>query len=304
MLGRRKRARSNEHVGPAGASDDGQRLTVAGGVRLWFRWAGAVEAASDRPTLVVPCCGNADDLAGLVTTERRVLFYDVRNRGRSDSISDPRRLGFGAELDDLASVCDELELERVSLLGWSYHAGVVTRFALTNPERVDRIVLAAAIPLRSGVQPTTMREAAPHQLAWLDQLQAQGLPASDPARWCVEWRKIYVPLRMGDPSGFERLHSPCAMPNEHPAHMARAVVFVLAELGSYHWAPELRELRAPVLVVHGTADADPIELADEWVRAIPDARLLPLDGVGQLPWAEAPDRFYDVVNRFLAGESV
>jgi proline iminopeptidase len=60
----------------------------------------------------------------------------------------------------------------------------------------------------------------------------------------------------------------------------------------------------PTLIVHGEDDLDPVEEAREWVAALPDARLLTLEGVGQFPWVEAPERFYGAVNRFLAGESI
>jgi pimeloyl-ACP methyl ester carboxylesterase len=307
---RRPRARPAPESPAADAPAGGRgepahdRLVTPDGVELWYRWAGPEPDATDQPVLVVPTCGNAADFDGLVTGSRPVLYYDVRNRGRSSTVPDPRRLGFHHELDDLAMVCDRLSLDRVSLLGWSYHAGVVSQFALAQPDRVDRLVLAAAIPPRSALQPSTMPEAAPHELAHLDQLRAAGIPQSEPERWCAEWRRVYVPLRMGDPSAFGRLTSPCSMRNEHPDHMARALVFVLADLGPYDWGHELRGLAAPVLVIHGTADADPIESADEWIRAVPDGRLLALEGVGQLPWAEAPEQFFSTVDRFLSGTPV
>lgn len=274
-------------------------VRVARSVRLWTR----VTGRGDR-TVVVPCCGNAPDFAPLEVPGRRVVYYDARNRGRSDPVDDLALLGFEEEVSDLAMVCDELELERVSLLGWSYHAGVAARLALADRSRIDRLVLAAGIPLRSGVKAVAVPEPAPQVLARLDQLDADGLPESDPERWCEEWRRAYIPLRMGVPSAYERLVSPCGLDNEHPRRVARSMVCVFAGLTNYDWSRELRGLDAPTLVCHGTADVDPIELAEEWLDALPDVRLLVLDGVGQYPWVEAPERFFHTVNRFLDGEAV
>lgn len=277
-------------------SDEGARLTVEPGVRLWVRVVG------DGPsTVVVPCSGNAADLAALAAPQRRIIFYDARNRGRSDAVTDRRRLGFTREVADLGTVVEALDLDRYALVGWSYHAGVVADHALANPERVQRMVLAAAIAPRSGTSTRPGDEPTPAQLARLDQLQASGLPAKAPQRWCEEWRRVYVPLLMGDPSGFERMASPCAMPNERPQHVAQALVPVFWELRAYDWRPALEQLRVPTLVVHGEEDREPVDSAFEWAGALPDGQVLVLPGVGQLPWVERPEAFFDAVGRFLDG---
>lgn len=283
-------------------------VPVARGVRLHYRIVG------DGPNVVVvPSTGNDPDFAGLHESvgaggpdlsDRCVVFYDVRSRGRSDMVNDPTRLGFSVEVTDLEAIRQIFGLERFSAVGWSYHAGVVATYAIQHPERLERMVLAASIPSHAGVHPSPAREPAPHQVATLDQLEASGLRARDPAALCRAWREVYVPLLMGKPAAFERMAPVCAYPNEHPWNVARSMVYVFAQLGSYDWRPHLREVRVPTLVVHGLADLDPVDEAREWVAALPDARLLELPAVGQLPWVEEPGRFFDAVNRFFAGEAI
>lgn len=284
----------------ADPTPDGEgQLDRARGVALWWRTVG-----EGPRTVVVPCCGNADDFSELCVPDRRVVFYDVRNRGRSATVRDPTRLGFEFEVDDLEAVCDHLAIDRCAVVGWSYHAGVAARFALRRPEVAERLVVAAAIPVRSGTTPSAAPPPAPHLTARLDQLRAEGLPDRDPVAWCEEWRRVYIPLQMADPEGFGRLASPCGLENERPDRVARSMVFVFADLRSYDWRPDLRNLTAPVLVVHGAEDREPVEAAEEWVDAVGDGRLLVMDGVGQYPWAEQPEQFFGTVNRFLAGEPV
>jgi len=274
-------------------------VPVARGVKLWCRIVG-----SGPETIIVPSTGNDPDFARLSVPGHRVLFYDVRCRGRSDLVEDPTRLGFSVEVTDLEAIRQSFGIERFSTLAWSYHAGVVTTYAIQHPERVRRMVLAAAVPLRADVTMAAARTPAPHQVAHLDQLEAAGLRSDDPAAFCRAWREVYVPLLMGDPSGFERMTSICAYPNEHPWQVARSLVFVFAQLRNYDWRPHLRDLDVPTLIVHGEADQVPIEIASEWIDAMPSARLLALPGVGQLPWVERPDTFFESVNRFLAGDRI
>lgn len=271
-------------------------LEVAPGLALWFRVVG------DGPeVVVVPVTGNDLDFGALAAPERTLVFYDVRGRGRSDPI-DRTAGGFAEEVADLEAIRRAFAIDRFSALGWSYHAGIVANHALQHPGRLNRLALVAAIPVRSDARPAPARQPAPHQVARLDQLEASGLRAADPAALCRAWREVYVPLLMGRPEGFERLAPVCALSNEHPWNVARSLVHVFAQLGTYDWRPELRGLDVPSLIVHGSEDHDPVEHAREWVDSLGDGRLLELDGIGQFPWAEAPDVFFDAVGRFFAGE--
>lgn len=303
MAGRWRRGRRR---GPAakgsppgaaiGSLTDEGRIVVEPGITLWHRSVGE----GDR-TLVVPCTGNHLDLEGLCRSGWRVVFYDVRNRGRSDAVADRLRLGFTKEVADLGVVVEALGLGRYSLFGWSYHAGVVADHAMSNPDRVDRVVLAAAVAPRSSTGTRPGREPDPADLARLDQLQAAGAPNSDPEGWCRAWRQVYVPLLMGDRSGFDRLADPCAMANETPQHIAESMIAVFAELRDYDWRPALGALRAPTLVLHGDEDREPVDSAYEWAAAVADGRVEELVGVGQLPWAERPEELFGAVAAFLDG---
>jgi 3-oxoadipate enol-lactonase len=58
---------------------------------------------------------------------------------------------------------------------------------------------------------------------------------------------------------------------------------------------------APALIIHGTADPDPIEGAKAWATALPHASLVTMHGVGHFPHVERPAEFSREVDRFLGG---
>jgi proline iminopeptidase len=60
-------------------------------------------------------------------------------------------------------------------------------------------------------------------------------------------------------------------------------------------------LTVPVLLVDGTADIRPRRAVDSLERALPAARRVVLEGVGHLPWVEAPAAFRAAVAGFLTG---
>jgi proline iminopeptidase len=61
-------------------------------------------------------------------------------------------------------------------------------------------------------------------------------------------------------------------------------------------------VHAPTLVIHGAADPIPVASAAEWATALPNARLLRMPGVGHFPYLEAPQSFFDAVERFVRDE--
>ena len=68
----------------------------------------------------------------------RVIRYDLRGHGQSAPPSAPY-----AAYDDLRSVLDALKVDRATLIGLSSGAEIATDFALANPGRVRRLVLAS-----------------------------------------------------------------------------------------------------------------------------------------------------------------
>lgn len=69
----------------------------------------------------------------------------------------------------------------------------------------------------------------------------------------------------------------------------------------WDWRPTLSGLTAPALVIHGTEDVFPVERAREWVAALPNGRLLLLEGVGHFPYLEAPETFLEAAEDFIRG---
>lgn len=275
--------------------ESGETVTTDDDVELWMRRIGAGGGG-----LIVPGAVVDRDLEGLAAPDRLAAFYDTRNRGRSDAVTDPSRLGFQREVDDLDQVRAHLELDRAAALGWSYGAGVVVSWALQHPDRVTGLVLVSPIGPSWHEEAPAPANPAPGALAHLDQLRAAGVPDRDPVSFCEAWRRIYVPLQAGMADVVDRMSSrPCDCPNEWPDNAARAVAHVLVDLGRYDWRDTLGDLDIPVLVVVGDTDPAGVAAGEAWVQGLPDARGVVFPGVGRFPWVEAPERFFREVDVFL-----
>ncbi len=68
-----------------------------------------------------------------------VVRYDVRGFGRSSPATAPY-----SDVDDLLAVMDAAGIDRGTVIGCSHGGGIGLDFALTHPDRVERLVLVAA----------------------------------------------------------------------------------------------------------------------------------------------------------------
>jgi pimeloyl-ACP methyl ester carboxylesterase len=70
-------------------------------------------------------------------------------------------------------------------------------------------------------------------------------------------------------------------------------------MGDWDWTADAARVTCPALFAYGTEDFLPAEAAEEWIRHLPDGRLLKMEGVGHFPSLEAPEKFFSDLEVFL-----
>jgi proline iminopeptidase len=233
-----------------------------------------------------------------------LVLYDQRDRGHSDPVKDPSRIGVDYEVSDLESVRQQLKIEKMSLLGCSYLGGVVALYALEYPEHVERVIQVDPIPTRRELwkQAEQTLNARLDKTA-VDRLEKirKGPGKVDPVRLCLEADKVNNPAYFGDPSAAARYHTPCELPNEQLHNGDANWAALDRSLGDWDWRPRLKGIKVPVLLVYGTRDWIPESAAREWIRALSNGRLLVLPGVGHQSYWERPDLVFAAADVFLHG---
>ena len=283
-------------------------VEAGGGVRLFYRLVGA------KPDTVIVLHGGpgftmeylARDLTPL-GAHHTLLFYDQRGAGRSTLVSDSAALDGQRFAEDLEAVRQHFRLERVTLLGHSWGAGVAALYASRYPDRIGRLLIVDGIPLREQELVQAFEElAARRDSATRQQMRTlmerrranPGDTTACHAYYVLWFRPFFV-----DPTAMSRSQGDfCAGTPESRRNKITSVDrYVAASLGSWDWRAALRLVNAPALVIHGTADVLPPAGGREWAAALPDARFLLLQGVGHFPYLEAPETFFIAVDRFLRG---
>ena len=255
--------------------------------------------------LVVPEGSLIGPDLGSLTEGRRVICYDGRGEGRSDSIGDTEEIGVDVDVRDLEALRVSLGAEKISLLGWSYWGGVSARYALTHPERVERLVLIAPLPISRDPHYAAFVERARSRfdvkgLAELRKMMESGAHERNPRRFAEKYTRYYLEQYVVDDRSLDRMRGePTPEPNSDPIATAERGQRKMQQLGEWDWHAEFAELRVPTLVVTGSEDVIPIESSEDWAETLPEGRLLVLENCGHLPWLEMPERFAPAVAQFL-----
>jgi len=291
--------------GASPAADGWRTLAVADGVEIAYRIAGSGE-----PTVVVPAGSILGEMEPL-TARHRVVLYDPRGRGRSTRFGPELPVSLEHDLADLEALAAALGLDRFALLGISYYGTFVALYAAEHSERVERLVMAGPMALSAETFATgwgeakaakdAADEAAETELA---ALRAEGLEEADPAAFCHAYYRAYAPTLYADPARFEpaSVAATCELPNEQPASLGAWAGALFGALGEWDFEERLRRVQAPALILQGRRDLrTPPAGASEIAAAIPDARILWLDGAGHVPLEERPEVAYPAVLEFLAG---
>ncbi len=280
------------------------RLVVGEGIGLYYRLLG------DGPQkVIIPAGFLLEDALADLAEGRTLVFYDMRDRGRSDPVPDTTRVGIQQDIEDLEAVRVHFGYERVSLIGWSYLGAMVAMYTIRHPERVERLVQIGPIPPRAN--PPYLQAAmqaydealSADGLERLEKLAAAGVMENEPQRFYREFWAVHKPALFGDTTKMSLYEMPPAdLPNEWLHELQAHFSAKIASFGDYDLREAVSGLDLPVLTVHGTKDRNAaFEGGREWAAAWADGRLLVVDGSAHMPFVEQPDLVLSAIDEFLNG---
>lgn len=261
-------------------------LTTPDGVRLRVRDVGS----GSGPVLLVHGWKGSHrlwDATVLALRERgrRVVAYDLRGMGESDKPGDG--YDFERMAADVGTVVDQLELEDVTLVGWSMGCTVALSYLRGGGAGVGRLVLLNG-PLRLTSVPDF-----PHAMP---AEQFEGYLADLVARWpASEYEFQRATLVTPTQPTVDLLYG---IALQTPLDVAVAIVRAQAQLDM---RDVVQELRVPVLAAY--ADHDPYyptSLADWIAEHAPDGQRAELHGSAHATPLEEPRRLAEVIEAFIA----
>jgi 3-oxoadipate enol-lactonase len=212
----------------------------------------------------------------------RVITWDARCHGETETTDDP--FSYWDLADDLKGLLDHLGIARAVIGGMSQGGFVALRFALEHPERVEALILMSTQAGAEDPDKAAMYE--PMLEVWEgeglndqlgDTIAAIVLGNEWPGRfeWIAKWRQT-------------------------PRSLLRPAFNAL--VGREDINDRLGEIKAPALVIHGTADAAiDLELAQQMCSGLANSRpLVTIEGAGHACNLTHPKLVNPVLLKFLA----
>jgi class 3 adenylate cyclase len=215
-----------------------------------------------------------------IRSVRTSVRYDFRGVGLSQR--DPPAYTLDCMTADLEAVVRSVGFKRFVLWASTFSAAPAITFAVRHPEQVSRLILIRPIPRGADVMPPANLEA---------------LIALIRSNWEMASQAIAdLGLRAGDPTAGIRAAA-LLRRNMEPDSLAS----MLAEL---HRSVDVRgileDVKCPTLIIHRKDDSIfPFAGAQAAAAAIPNARLVPLKGSGQVSSGDDVEVAVQAMTAFL-----
>jgi proline iminopeptidase len=238
-----------------------------------------------------------------------LIFYDLRNRGFSDTVTEPSQLIRGVEQDveDLESVRKHFQIDKVNLIGHSYIGLMVGLYAIRYESSVNRVIQIGPPQPDAGKQYpphlTNMDNVASELFSRIAQMQKEKEP-QDPVERCKKFWSVFQAFYVADPKLANQFQwGRCELPNERNL-MKYLNEYIFPSIQKIHLtAEQLTDVQTPFLIIHGAKDrSSPYGGGREWSLILPNARLLTIENAAHVPWIEAPEIVFPAITDFLAGK--
>ena len=235
-----------------------------------------------------------------LAAKRQLVFYDQRGRGKTGAPPGAQGARIEHDAGDLPALREALGISRWDLLGHSWGGANAMLGAERDQAGTRALVLVCPVGITSAWMPAVDRAAlerlTPAERAILERYPPATLGDDDPGVHSSHSRALY-PAWFADRSLAELFAPPRA------TSVTGAAVAARLRREGYDWTLLLSALRIPTLVIQTERDLLPSGAARELAATLPQARLVELRDSGHMPFWEAPERFFKLVESFLSAPS-
>jgi proline iminopeptidase len=276
------------------------------GVQLFYRMVG-----SGKDTIVFihggPGVGIDDgglDLEVLASKGYTFIQYDQRGGARSELVRDTTKLVMNNHVMDLEALRQYFKLPKLTLIGLSWGAAIITYYADRFPHRVSRMVFLSPMPptLEFANQRTAAvnAELGAAKKKRIEELFSQMDSADNkdlPALWS-KFYAIYLPIYITNPDhrlrerGNPLSYSPLAFRNKDYHSIRRY-------LRPWDFRPQLKRIKVPSVVIEGEKTKIPLAATRAYVEDIKGAKLILIPNAGHQNWLDQPKKVQKALHTFF-----
>jgi pimeloyl-ACP methyl ester carboxylesterase len=238
--------------------------------------------------------------------DHKVVYFEPRGNGQSSQPADETTMSSKVMAEDIEHLRQHLDLDAFPvLLGHSNGACIVLRYAEQHPSRVTKLALIDA----------EIHDSPPNDnfKQWMEKRKDDPIYGPAVAALAAAMKKPpqsdddfatlmgnILPYYFSDPANAATL-------SKHIEH-AQLSVWTYLHQSSLDRKPENvlphvvdgGKVLAKTLVIWGDEDAVcSVTAARAVAEAIPEAKLVMIEGIGHVPWIEKPDVFWSEMDMFI-----
>lgn len=236
----------------------------------------------------------------LLADRNKVVFYDQRGCGKSTGLNN---INIPTFLNDIEAIRKDLGVEKVTLIGHSWGAFLAMNYAIQYPDSVNKLVLLSSMPASKEefdqFITVIMGRLAPIHKELEEIESTESYKAGDPDTVEKQMKTVFTPYFF-NPNDVKYVNFRLT----REAFLNGSQVFkLLCEevfFKPYDLYPQLANVKAPTLVLHGDYDPIPAEFAEHVAKTIPNARFVKFVNCGHFPYAEVPHKNLQTIKAFLA----
>jgi pimeloyl-ACP methyl ester carboxylesterase len=260
---------------------------TVGDINIAYKQLGNAEG---KPIILITGASSTMDmwnpllLEALISANYKVIIFE--NRGVGESTEGTKKFSINQFANDTVGLLNALEINKTDVLGWSMGGFIAQQLAVTNPERVDRLILYATSCGGSNDRPT------PPEIIAIDK---------NASMFHSEKMQKLAPLFFAPASWFEAHPDYLEyfpVPKEYPIPQQ----IHLKQLdASTTWAGTcntLSSITQPTLVIVGMND-DPAPDSLTLAEKIPGSWLIRIGDAGHALMFQHPDEFNRLLITFL-----
>lgn len=230
----------------------------------------------------------------------QLIYYDQRSTGFSIPETNEANFTIDIFVEDLEGIRQALQLDKMTLLGWSWGGNLAMYYAAKYPQHLNGIILVDpgnVDPVFDEAFNAKFEErATPEELAALDAAY-QKLTTEKSGEAYNAFARLLLPIYMADKSLINGLE--IVIPDNSAIYGDAVAAGLFADLETYDELTEIAKITSPTLIIHGDEDLIPLESSQQIHEAIAGSQLVVLEGIGHIPFVEAPAAFFAAVRDFM-----
>jgi proline iminopeptidase len=245
-----------------------------------------------------------------IIAERGYTFisYDERSCGRSELVRDSTKLTINNSVADLEALRKHFNINKLSLAGVSWGAGICCLYAYQFPKNVQHMALISPMP--SNAIDAQQREEKFN--AYKGEETNQKIRKIDSV-WAIAkdnelqglWKlrdSLEAPVYVSNPSNFDMARGTIYT---YPPLTLRNIVSTLwiycfSSLGtSFDFRPMLKQINVPTIVIEGEQTLVPKEATMQYVYYIKNSKMVWIPNAGHMFWLDQPKAAIDTLDNFL-----